>query len=100
MSNGKKIVCSFCKTKFFNFNKENVQCPICKKNIIVEKKYDEYYSIYEKDNNNLDDISDEDLINKVIPQHFYEILEVLDSLDANGDDIQEENNEEYDIENL
>ena len=95
MSLGKKISCPFCKTKLFTFNKTDISCPICKKKINTEKKYDDYENNYE-DDDKLDELSDEELIDKVIPQQFYEIIEILNLLDDKSYDISEKNDEDHD----
>jgi uncharacterized Zn finger protein (UPF0148 family) len=87
MSLGKKITCPFCKTKLFTFNKINLSCPHCKKKISPEKKNEEYDNL--EDDVQLDDLSDEELLNKVIPSQFYEIIEILNLLDKNSHDIPE-----------
>ena len=92
MSLGKKITCPFCKTKLFSFNKTNLPCPICKKKIIVEKNYEDYHE--EKEQDSLEDLTDDELINKVIPQHFYDIIDILNSLDEESNDLPEKHEED------
>ena len=35
---GRKHVCSNCNTKFFDFNKDRIICPNCKKELVMKKK--------------------------------------------------------------
>jgi uncharacterized Zn finger protein (UPF0148 family) len=93
MNLGKKIICPKCKTKLFTFNKVEFPCPICKKNIIVPDKLQENnFDINEELENN-QDISDEELLNTVIPQNYYEILDVLNNLD-NQDNLSKDDHDD------
>jgi uncharacterized Zn finger protein (UPF0148 family) len=77
---GKKISCPKCHTKLFTFNKDTFKCPVCNKNINIIKKetIDEENMTEEQ----LDKLSEDELINKVIPPHYYmEIEDILNNLD-------------------
>ncbi len=80
---GKKISCPKCKTKLFTFQKDNFTCPVCKKAIQVSKEV--HHKDLIEDDQSEEDISDDDLINQVIPAQYYmEIEEILDSMDASN----------------
>ena len=77
---GKKISCPKCKTKLFTFQKDNFTCPVCKKAIQVNKEI-HHKDLLEDDSE--EDLSDDELINKVIPSQYYmEIEDLLNNMDA------------------
>ena len=77
---GKKIECPKCHTKLFTFNKDTFKCPVCNKNINLIKK--ENITNDQINNEDLDNLSEDELINRVIPNQYYmEIEDILNDLD-------------------
>jgi len=100
---GKKVSCPKCKTKLFTFNKDKFNCPVCKKSIEIIKNT--HHGLKEGDINGNDsddwaEMSEEEMINKVIPNQYYmEIENILNGLDKDNESYGREDEKDHDNDN-
>jgi hypothetical protein len=100
---GKKVSCPKCKTKLFTFNKDKFNCPVCKKSIEIIKNT--HHGLKEGDINGNDsddwsEMSEEEMINKVIPNQYYmEIENILNGLDKENESYGHEEEKDNDNNN-